>query len=353
MPSAGRGARIADLARGYPQKFLPFTIRVMAPFVLGLALMPWPVTVELRDGRMAIDEAFAVAVRCADARVAPAAERLMQRILRLTGLPRMGGADVKLTVECAARGSDYPVLGEDESYTLDITAQGATLRAAEGVGALRGLETFAQAITVGAQGFEVPAMRVEDRPRFPWRGLMIDVSRHWMPVEAIERNLDAMAAVKLNVFHWHLSDDQGFRVESKRWPKLQELGSDGQYYTQNQVRGVVEYARQRGIRVIPEFDIPGHTQSWLAAYPELAAQPGPYSIGRVWGVYEPVMDPTREETYQFLDAFLSEMAALFPDPYFHIGGDEVDPKQWRESERIRSFAQERSLTVPEGLQAYF
>ena len=100
-------------------------------------------------------------------------------------------------------------------------------------------------------------MRVEDRPRFPWRGLMLDVSRHWMPLAVVERNLDAMAAVKLNVFHWHLSDDQGIRVESKRFPKLQEMGSDGHFYTQDQVRYIIEYARERGIRVVPEFDIPG------------------------------------------------------------------------------------------------
>ena len=155
----------------------------------------------------------------------------------------------------------------------------------------------------------------------------------------VKRNLDAMAAVKLNVFHWHLSDDQGFRVESKRFPKLQEMGSDGHFYTQDQVADVMEYARERGIRVVPEFDIPGHTQAWLAGYPELASTPGQYTIGRTWGIYYPVMDPTREETYQFLDGFIGEMAALFPDPYFHIGGDEVNPKEWKESARIMAVRQ--------------
>ncbi len=140
-----------------------------------------------------------------------------------------------------------------------------------------------------------------------------------------------MAAVKLNVFHWHLSDDQGFRVESKRFPKLQQLGSDGHYYTQEQIRDVVAYARDRGIRVVPEFDVPGHTTSWLVGYPELASAPGPYQIERNWGVFDPTMDPTRESTYQFLDAFIGEMAALFPDPFFHIGGDEVTGKQWNSS----------------------
>jgi hexosaminidase len=162
-----------------------------------------------------------------------------------------------------------------------------------------------------------------------------------------------MAAVKLNVFHWHLSDDQGFRVESKRFPRLQQLGSDGLFYAQDQIREVIAYARDRGIRVVPEFDIPGHTQSWLVAYPELGSAPGPYEIGRTWGAFDPVMDPTREEVYQFLDAFLGEMAALFPDAYFHIGGDEVNPKQWNASPSIQRFAKQHNLKDAHALQAYF
>lgn len=316
--------------------------------------MPLPVKVEARGGALAIDGGFNIgASACADPRVSAAAGRLVERIARQTGIPMMGGSGVKLTVECRARGAEYPALGEDESYTLDVSSSGAAIQAATGAGALRALETFAQAVAPGASGFAVPAMRIEDRPRFPWRGLMIDSSRHWMPLPVIERNLDAMAAVKLNVFHWHLSDDQGFRVESKRWPKLQEMGSDGHYYTQDQMRQVIEYARQRAIRVIPEFDIPGHTQSWFPGYPELAATPMAYTIGRTWGVYYPVMDPTREETYQFLDAFIGEMAAIFPDPYFHIGGDEVNPKEWSGNTRIMAFAKDHKLDGPEGLQAYF
>jgi hexosaminidase len=322
-------------------------------------MMPWPLKVESTPGFLAIDASFTAAVTaCSDARMDAALARLTARISRQTGIP-MGltkPADASrptLRVECAAAGPKLPTLGEDESYTLDISADGARLKAATGAGALHGLETFLQLIAPGADGFQVPAIHIEDKPRFPWRGLMIDVSRHWMPLAVVERNLDAMAAVKLNVFHWHLSDDQGFRVESKLYPKLQLEGSDGHYYTQNQIREVVEYARNRGIRVIPEFDIPGHTQSWLAAYPDLASVPGPYTIGRTWGVYDPVMDPTLEATYQFLDAFIGEMAKLFPDPFFHIGGDEVNPKQWNQSARIKEFIQKHNLHGPEGLQAYF
>jgi hexosaminidase len=332
---------------------------VWASWVTIAPMMPWPVKVESIPGSLAIDGSFtAVVTACSDARMEGAVARLTAKISRQTGIP-MGltkPADASrptLRVECAAAGPTLPTLGEDESYTLDISADGALLKAANGAGALHGLETFLQLIALGGDGYQVSAIHIQDKPRFPWRGLMLDVSRHWMPLAVVERNLDAMAAVKLNVFHWHLSDDQGFRVESKLYPKLQQQGSDGHYYTQTQIREVVEYARNRGIRVVPEFDIPGHTQSWLAAYPDLASVPGPYTIGRTWGVYDPVMDPTLDATYKFLDAFIGEMAQLFPDPFFHIGGDEVNPKQWNESARIKEFIRQHKLDGPHGLQAYF
>jgi hexosaminidase len=258
-----------------------------------------------------------------------------------------------LLIDCQSRGNDYPALGEDESYQLDVLSTGARLQARTVTGALRGLETFAQLIGPGLDGFEVPAVHIEDQPRFPWRGLMLDVARHWMPLAVVERNLDAMAAVKLNVFHWHLSDDQGFRVESKRYPRLQQLASDGNFYTQAEIRQVVAYARDRGIRVIPEFDMPAHSTTWLVAYPELASAPGPYAIERKWGVFEPTMDPSRESTYAFLDGFIGEMAALFPDPYFHIGGDEVVETQWKRSASIQAFMREHQLKTPRELHAYF
>jgi hexosaminidase len=182
---------------------------------------------------------------------------------------------------------------------------------------------------------------------------MLDASRHWMPVEVVLRNLEAMAAVKLNVFHWHLSDDQGFRVESKRYPRLQQLGSDGHFYAQDEIRQVVAFAAGRGIRVIPEFDIPGHSSALLTGYPELASGPGPYSIERRWGIFQPTLDPTKPQVYEFLDAFIGEMAALFPDPCFHIGGDEVDDAQWKASPAIQEFERRNKLSGSPALQAWF
>jgi hexosaminidase len=196
-------------------------------------------------------------------------------------------------------------------------------------------------------------VRIVDRPRFPWRGLLIDVARHWMPPAVIRRNLDAMAAVKLNVLHWHLTEDQGFRVESRRAPALHQQGSDGLFYTQDEIREIVAYAADRGIRVMPEFDLPGHTTAWLVGHPELAAGTGPFPIERRWGVFDPTMDPTKDTVYAFLDAFLGEMAALFPDEFLHIGGDEVNGRQWNASAAVARFKRERGLRDNHDLQVHF
>lgn len=321
-------------------------------------LMPMPAVMIPTPGRLAIDSGFTVATACADRRISSAADRMVEHISRQTGISAMAGkasdpSQATLRVNCRASGSELPALGDDESYQLDVTTEGARIQAPSGAGALHGLATFAQLVGPGPDGFQVAAVHIEDRPRFPWRGLMLDASRHWMPVEVVKRNLDAMTLVKLNVFHWHLSDDQGFRVESKRFPKLHELGSDGKYYTQSEIRDIIAYAADRGIRVIPEFDVPAHSTSWVVGYPELASAPGPYTIGRTWGVFEPTLDPSREETFTFLDGFIGEMTELFPDLYFHIGGDEVNAKQWNASAHIQAFAREHQLKDAHAIQAYF
>ncbi len=318
--------------------------------------MPWPAKLTLDPGELPITADFSVrATRFSDARLEAAMRRFASRLSLSTGIPLVTPRAVApgLVIECSAPGPATPELGEDESYRLDIAPPGAKLTAATVTGALRGLETLLQLARQDARGYGFPAVHIEDRPRFAWRGLMLDVSRHWMPLEVVLRNLDAMAAVKLNVLHWHLSDDQGFRVESKRYPKLHELGSDGHYYTQDEARQVVAYAAERGIRVVPEFDVPGHTTAWFAGYPEFASAPGPYAIEREWGIFQPTLDPSREATYQFVEGLIGELSALFPDCFFHIGGDEVDPEQWNKSAAVQAFAKERGLATPPAIQAYF
>jgi hexosaminidase len=323
------------------------------------ALMPWPSSIEMRQGELALTSAFRAAVSGrGGAIVERAAARLEARLARQTGLvipdPAAKSAKPTLEIRCAGPGEPLPHLGMDESYALTVAPEGATLEAAEPWGVLRGMETFLQLVAPGSSAaFRVPAVVVQDGPRFPWRGLMLDSGRHFLSLGTIRRTLDGMAAVKLNTLHWHLTEDQGFRVESRRFPELHRLGSDGLFYTQAEVRDVVAYAAERGIRVYPEFDMPGHATSWFVSHPELASAPGPYPIERRWGVFDPTMDPTKEEVYRFLDTFLGEMAALFPDPFLHIGGDENEGRAWNASERVQAFKKQRGLATNHDLQGYF
>ena len=242
-------------------------------------------------------------------------------------------------------------LGEDESHELTISESGAKLTAPNPLGILHGLQTFLQLVQITTNGFAVPAATIDDRPRFAWRGLLIDVGRHFIPLDVLKRNLDGMAAVKMNVLHWHLYDSEGFRLESKRFPKLQDAGSDGLYYTQAEIKEFVAFARDRGIRIVPEFEMPGHSRSLFAGYPELASGPGPYPLEP--GGPDAVMDPTREETYRFIDKLIEEMAKLFPDEYVHIGGDEVSGSQWQANPQIQAFMQSHGMKTNQDLQAYF
>jgi hexosaminidase len=321
-------------------------------------LMPVPARITWTTGRVPITAATTVAATgFSDARLRAAIDRAIVRLQDRTGLvlSREAGSDAAaatIVIACKGPGLAMPALGEDETYSIDAGRQ-VTLSANTVVGAMRGLETLLQLVSGDHDGFFVPGVSIQDQPRFPWRGLLIDVGRHFEPVGVIERELDAMAAVKLNVLHWHLSEDQGFRVESRRYPKLHELGSDGQYYTQAQLREVVEYAWMRGIRVVPEFDMPGHVMSWVVGYPELASAPGPFSIARKSGVFDAVFDPTRKDTYRFIDRFIGEIAPIFPDAYWHVGGDENNGKEWQANPKIQAFMQKNGLKDTAALQTYF
>ena len=321
-----------------------------------LRVMPLPASAEFGAGALDLRRGLStVGVRCPDPRVARALVRFGRHLAQVRGRTRgLTGSRADFTVSCARRAGSVQQPVEDESYTLTVRPGEVTISAQTPYGVLHGLETLLQLVERTDTTLLVPSVTIEDRPRFPWRGLMIDVSRHWMPKEVIFRNLDAMAAVKLNVLHLHLSDDQGFRVESRRFPRLHQAGSGGSYYTQADVREMVAYAAERGIRVVPEFDVPGHTTSWLVAYPELGSGTGPYQLARQYGIHDATIDPTREEVYTFFDRFFGEMAGLFPDPYVHIGGDEVSGKtHWNSNPRIQQFMRERGLEGNHALQSHF
>jgi len=318
---------------------------------------------------VAIDGAFTVSIAgvgAKDERVTQAVGLLFSRIARQTGIPlslRVVPAGENATLAVVVEQSDHRApqrLGDDESYSLEVAGNHIRLSADKPLGVLRGINTLLQLVQLnnagggtGSPGFSVRSMSVRDEPRFAWRGLSLDVARHFMPLGEVQRTIDGLSAVKLNVLHLHLSDDEGFRVASKRYPKLQQYGSDGMYYTQAQIRGLIGYARNRGVRIVPEFDMPGHATSWLVGYPHLGSRSGSFEITRNFDTSTDLIDPTREDTYRFLDGFIGEMAKLFPDEYFHIGGDEVNPKEWNQNPRIRAFMQKQKLADARALHTYF
>ncbi len=325
-----------------------------------LNLMPVPARIMTLEGKFRLDPEFTIGINGVTAgRSADGSVRMLRRLSGRTGLffsqgfPILNADNKTVSLRIIVRRIGRPVLNEDESYTLQVTQDKIELVGNTDIGVLRGLETFLQLIASDDEGYYLPAVKIEDTPRFPWRGLMIDACRHFMPVEVVKRNIDGMAAVKMNVLHWHLTEDQGFRIECKAFPKLHEMGSDGLYYTQEQIKDIVKYADSRGIRVVPEFDLPGHATSWLVGYPELASAPGPYQIERNWGIFDPTFDPTNKQTYKFLEKFFREMATLFPDEYWHIGGDENNGHQWDNNPQIQQFMVDNGLTNNHSLQNYF
>jgi len=313
-----------------------------------------PASVQPGAGQLPITQSFSVAAAGShDASLDGAVQRFVSQLSRQTGIPFRAKPGTSPTLEIHADHGRQAVqkLAEDESYELTVTDSGAKLTAPTSLGVLRGLQTFLQLLQITPAGFAVPAVTIKDQPRFPWRGTLIDVSRHFIPIDVLKRNIDGMAAVKMNVLHWHLSDDQGFRVESKVFSKLTGMGSDGMFYTQDEIREFIAYAHERGVRVMPEFDIPGHSRSWFLGYPELSSGAGPYTLEG--GGIDPIIDPTQESTYKFLEKFIAEMAKLFPDQYFHIGGDEVDGKQWDANPKIQAFIHAHGMKNNQDLQAYF
>lgn len=322
-------------------------------------LLPQPASLTRASGDLRLTSALTVRVESLKSeRLDRAVTRTMHQLGEKTGLaftpkPETGDTGQQIVIRVQREGEAVQGLDEDESYALQVTSSGVQLDASTVAGAMHGLQTLLQLVQPSEKEYVLPLVTIKDAPRFRWRGLMIDCGRHFEPVEVLERTLDGMAAVKMNVFHWHLTEDQGFRIQSRIFPELTAKGSDGLFYTQDDAREIVRYARDRGIRVVPEFEMPGHSTAWLVAYPELSSGQPPAGIRREFGISMYAIDPTREETYTFLASFLGEMAEIFPDPYIHIGGDETPAPDWKSSARIREFMQHHDLKGSEALQAYF
>lgn len=272
-------------------------------------------------------------------------ERAVARYLALG--PDAQGAEcptATLEIDCAQASAPWPALDDDESYRIEITPAAVRISAACEWGVLRGLATLAQ--LTDADG-SLPAVRVQDAPRFPWRGLTLDVARHFLPLPDLLRTLDGMALCRMNVLHLHLTDDQGFRFPSAAFPRLASADA----YSREALIALVDYAADRGIRVVPELDMPGHVSSWLTAYPDWGA--GPAMPSRRFGVHEACLDPTRPQVLEAVDTLLGELAEVFPDAYLHVGGDEVHPAWWTRSESIRNAMAALGLDSVQDLQARF
>ena len=329
-----------------------------------LNLMPWPQNINLTDGNFALNKNFKVNITGnPNPRIFARATQFLRRLDERTGLFFEQGFVTKanefpsaqLQINCAQNGKIG--INQDESYQLEIKSDKITINATSDLGAIHALETLLQLLQNTSNSYYFPTATISDFPRFKWRGLMIDVARHFQPVDVIKRNLDAMAAMKMNVFHWHLSDDQGWRIEMKKHPKLHQLASDGNYYTQEEIKNIVKYADERGILVVPEIDLPGHASAILTAYPEVGSKINPdkntYSIERNSGIFTPTLDPSNPKTYQLLSEIFDEVCPLFSGNYFHIGGDENEGKDWDSNPKIQEFKKKNKLETNHELQTYF
>jgi hexosaminidase len=267
---------------------------------------------------------------------------------------------VSLVVDSSLRGF------APEEYSLDVTQKRILLTAGTEAGLFRGIQTLLQLIplpdSTRADKFVIPCCQIKDFPRFRWRGLNFDCVRHFMAKDFIKKYIDLLAYYKFSIFHWHLTDDQGWRVEIQKYPKLTQVGAwrkdadatiYGGYYTQEDIKEIVNYAKTRYITVVPEIEMPGHCEASLASYPENASIDGPFNVGIRWGVYKDIYCPGKEETFVFLENILREVMDLFPSRFIHIGGDEVPKDEWRGNALCQALMKEKGLKNEEELQSYF
>ncbi len=350
-------------------------------------LIPQPQSVEISAGTFSLKADTRVYVPEGKADWATAAQYFMALAQQGTGY-RLVSQPIKKDLREPRPNSIYFLPEEKithpEGYKLDVTPTAIFIRARTAAGAFYAVQTLRQLFPPKFNAPEpektrpatwpVACCRIEDAPRFAYRGLHLDVSRHFFPVSFVKKYIDLLAAHKLNTFHWHLTDDQGWRIEIKKYPKLQSVAAcrketlvghytdqpqkfDGRqycgYYTQDEVREVVEYARQRFVTIVPEIEMPGHALAALTAYPELGCTGGPYETGTVWGVYDDVFCAGNEKTFAFLEDVLNEVTDLFPGTYIHIGGDECPKVRWEACPKCQKRMKDEKLKDPHELQSYF
>jgi len=344
----------------------------------GISIIPRPVSITAQEGAFEIRPDTRIVVQ---AQAKAIGDQLAQWLRPATGFAlTVQEGDVKadglvLTINPGLAG-----LGQ-EGYRLTVTPTQALVESTTAAGVFYGIQTLRQLLPVEVFGrakaqsvaWRIPCVRIEDQPRFGWRGMHLDVSRHFMPKAFVKKYIDLLALHKMNRFHWHLSDDQGWRIEIRRYPKLTEVGAwrtetligrpsgrnakyDGQrhggFYTQDEIREIVAYAKSRHVTVVPEIDMPGHMQAAIASYPELGTGDGPVQVLTYWGSGEQVLN-VEESTVAFMQDVLTEIMELFDSPYIHVGGDEVDKKHWRNSPKSQARLKELGLKDEEELQSWF
>ena len=376
---------LASLSIFVTQCYRPAVVSV-APVVTGPAVVPQPQKVEMLPGSFNLGSEVRLIVETDDPDAEMVARYFGQRIKTAAGFDLAvahGAADAS-SKAVVFRLTPGGTLG-DEGYDLTVGGQTVVCTAGTPRGLFYAVQTLFQLLPVEAYatkpanlaGWTLPCLHITDSPRYPWRGMMLDVSRHFFPKEFVKDFIDVLAMHKMNTFHWHLTDDQGWRIEIKRYPKLTEVGAwrvdredkpwgereaqkegekatYGGFYTQDDIREVVAYARSRFVTIIPEIEMPGHCAAALAAYPEYSCTGGPFTVPP-GGVWPPIFvyNPGKEETFEFLQNVLSEVADLFPGPFIHVGGDEVDKTAWKASAECQALMAAQGLKNEEELQSYF
>ncbi|MBI3792118.1 MAG: beta-N-acetylhexosaminidase [Gemmatimonadetes bacterium] len=350
--------------------------------VAALALVPWPSRVTPGAGAFALAPSTVIVADAALDGVADGFARALHPATGYAYVVRHGAAPKGSVIEFRLDASLKGALGE-EGYRLDVTPTHVTVRAAAPAGAFYATQTMRQLLPAAIErsarvakvAWTMPAVSIEDVPRFSWRGSHLDVSRHFMPVTFIKRHLDLMALHKFNRFHWHLTDDQGWRLEIRKYPKFTQVGAwrtetlvgsyqpdstkrkydgtpHGGYYTQDDVREIVAYAAARFITVVPEIEMPGHAQAAIAAYPELGNLSRPLGVYRLWGEGEDVLNAS-PATVAVMQDVLAEVLELFPSPWIHVGGDEVQKGPWQQNPAMQAQIRQLGLKDEHELQSWF
>jgi hexosaminidase len=345
-----------------------------------LGIIPAPVSLKKASGEFVLSQQTTIlADSLTNRAVVFLTDYLRNKAMLHVKLKANSGASTPNSIVLTANGTDNLPAG---GYRLTITPQ-QILIAGKGAGLFYGIQTLIQLIPADRMATaKLPCVQIEDYPRFGYRGLMLDVSRHFFSVEFVKKYIDLMAAYKLNNFHWHLTDDQGWRIEIKKYPKLTQISSQraqtvignyhdrtpqqfdntpyGGYYTQDQIRDVVKYAADRYINIVPEIEMPGHSEAVLAAYPELSCDPSltTYKVAETWGIFHNIYSPS-DKTFSFLQDVLTEVMDLFPSKYIHVGGDEVPKDAWKKSEFCQDLIKKLGLkddatgSKEDKLQSYF